>query len=472
MRLRQWQKQCVNLALNKFQKKHNHFLCLATPGAGKTYMAAEVAAYLLQARMIDYVLCFSPSISISHSFQNTLENRLDARMDGLLGAKGIVITYQSMASLDQKFWRLLEESNVFVIFDEIHHCAGTCSDDANAWGEQIILQIQDKAAYTLALTGTPWRSDNTPIVLAEYLDPDNQIHCDYIYGLRDAIKDNVCRIPQIISIDNDGIEVKKELGETNSYENFAHLLSVSNISFQSVLTKEEIITQVLSTAHQKLLELQVQAPSAGGLVVASNIEHAKQILDILTHVIQTEATLVTCQTQDAASKIEQFTHTTTPWIVSVGMISEGTNIPRLQICCHLSRIKTELHFRQVLGRVLRKTGKYDNYGYLFMLAVPELIEYAQRVAEDIPNSYQTICLNTPLTVNDAKPNTDPLHMVAEELMGFTANPKNEIVEPLVDPLFEIGNPGITGKVTGDFSQTFSLFGFFRQEIIRIGLVNG
>ena len=32
------------------------------------------------------------------------------------------------------------------------------------------------------------------------------------------------------------------------------------------------------------------------------------------------------------------------------MISEGTDIPRLQLCCYLSRIRTELHYRQVLGR--------------------------------------------------------------------------------------------------------------------------
>ncbi|MFT4929206.1 MAG: superfamily II DNA or RNA helicase, partial [Phenylobacterium sp.] len=41
------------------------------------------------------------------------------------------------------------------------------------------------------------------------------------------------------------------------------------------------------------------------------------------------------------------------WVVSVGMISEGTDIPRRQVCCHLSRVKTELDFRQVLGRILR-----------------------------------------------------------------------------------------------------------------------
>ena len=43
-----------------------------------------------------------------------------------------------------------------------------------------------------------------------------------------------------------------------------------------------------------------------------------------------------------------FTDSDAPWIVSVGMISEGTNVPRLRVCCHLTRVKTELYFRQVL----------------------------------------------------------------------------------------------------------------------------
>ena len=66
------------------------------------------------------------------------------------------------------------------------------------------------------------------------------------------------------------------------------------------------------------------------------------------------------------------------------MISEGTNIPRLQVCCHLTRIKTELHFRQILGRILRRTDFANQEACLFMPAESQLIEYAYRIAEDIP----------------------------------------------------------------------------------------
>ncbi|HBO7067585.1 TPA: diguanylate cyclase, partial [Pseudomonas aeruginosa] len=62
-----------------------------------------------------------------------------------------------------------------------------------------------------------------------------------------------------------------------------------------------------------------------------------------------------------------------------------TDIPRLQVCCYLSRIRTELHYRQVLGRVLRRTGESDHQAWLFMLAEPTLQGFAERISDDLPD---------------------------------------------------------------------------------------
>lgn len=166
MHLRQWQSECVNCALEHFSAKRKHFLCLATPGAGKTIMASEVAAQLLEQDLIDFVLCFSPSINISQGIKHTFSTRLECRFDGVIGAVGCSYTYQSMLSFKKDFWQLLKQNRVLVIFDEIHHCSGSSLEDANAWGEEILLNIQSQAEYTLALTGTPWRSDQAPIALS------------------------------------------------------------------------------------------------------------------------------------------------------------------------------------------------------------------------------------------------------------------------------------------------------------------
>ena len=85
--------------------------------------------------------------------------------------------------------------------------------------------------------------------------------------------------------------------------------------------------------------------------------------------------------------------TNTQWLVSVGMVSEGTNIPRLQVCCHLTRIKTELHFRQILGRIMRLSDTDTNkQAHLFAPAQPKIVEYAKRLYEDIPAEIASISL--------------------------------------------------------------------------------
>jgi len=56
--LRVWQQECLTTAQKHYLEISNHFLCLATPGAGKTVLAAEVAAYLFAMKLIDFVLCF------------------------------------------------------------------------------------------------------------------------------------------------------------------------------------------------------------------------------------------------------------------------------------------------------------------------------------------------------------------------------------------------------------------------------
>jgi len=99
---------------------------------------------------------------------------------------------------------------------------------------------------------------------------------------------------------------------------------------------------------------------------------------------------VTYHDKGALSKIAHFRKGTTEWIVSVGMISEGTDIPRLQVCCHLSAIKTELYFRQVLGRILRVNQRKNQEAWLFTIATEELTLYSERLVKDLPEDYKIL----------------------------------------------------------------------------------
>ncbi|TMO83079.1 DEAD/DEAH box helicase [Pseudoalteromonas spongiae] len=383
MKLRNWQLECIHSAISKYEL-HKHFLALATPGAGKTVMASVLSKLMYDQGEIDLVLCFSPSSIVAHDFSEALSERFEAHFDGTIGALGNSFTYQALSTLDNKVWRLFEKYRVFVIFDEIHHCAGSNIKDANAWGKPIITTIKEKAAYTIALTGTPWRSDALPIALADYCNESRQIQCDYVYGLKQAIADSVCRVPKVIALDNDQITVV-EGDETSHFTSFMDLLSQSIIPYSEVVTNTSVIEQLLLHSNHKLNELRSINKEAGGLIVASSIAHAWQIQLILKQTIGESAVVVTSDEGNGNDLIRSFRYNQDKWIISVGMISEGTNIPRLQVCCYLSNVKTEMNYRQVLGRILRITDAPNQQAILYMPAEPKLVEYAYRVAQDVPN---------------------------------------------------------------------------------------
>lgn len=382
--LREWQKRCITKVLELYQHQSDA-LVLATPGAGKTIMASHVAKALLDERKVDYVICFSPSKVVCHSIQETFRHILERPFNGQLGALGASRTYHSMTNINQ-LTSNLSTSRVLVIFDEIHHCAGDGFSLSNTWGFQLLSTIQKLATYTLSLTGTPWRTDTLPIPLARYSDPEGNIQCDFSYNLIEAVNDKVCRAPFITAIDTDQVRVRKGQ-ESHTYQSIAELLESSDISYRMILRQPEIITYMLSLSIQKLDKLRNNSPNTGGLIVASSYQHALQIQSILYGHFGKEATIVSYRLDDSPELINRFREDTSEWIISIAMISEGTDIPRLQVCCNLTDVTTELYFRQILGRILRMTNSQTTIGYMFILAEPNLVEYSECLNEAIPGTY-------------------------------------------------------------------------------------
>lgn len=380
MRLRYWQERCVSAAISRFNLGQKHFMVLATPGAGKTVMAASVAKQLVEEDKIDYVVCFAPSVAVVKSMQSTFSNLLAKPMHGQLGAIGGVYTYQYLASSKTADWSFLTTNRVLVVFDEIHHCGGGEPELANAWGREVLRSLGSQAKYILSMTGTPWRSDLAPITLATYIDPDKTIHCDYVYGIADAIKDGVCRLPEVVLIDNDKLQVNEE-----TYGSLKSAFEHSELRYSELLADEQALRYLLTKSVHQLQAARHEQSDAAGLVVASSVREARRIKHILQSEFNQSAVMVTYQEPSPQAVIENFRTSDTQWIVSVSMVSEGTDIPRLRVCAHLSLVRTELFFRQVLGRVLRlMPGIANNKAWLISFAEKSLLEFAQRLQQDIP----------------------------------------------------------------------------------------
>ena len=96
-------------------------------------------------------------------------------------------------------------------------------------------------------------------------------------------------------------------------------------------------------------------PDAGGLVVAIDKEHADKLADRLARVAGERPEIVTSDAADASQRIQRFAAGSGSWLVSVLMVSEGVDIPRLRVGVYATSARTELFFRQVVGRFIRRT---------------------------------------------------------------------------------------------------------------------
>lgn len=454
--LRTWQSACLDMALNKFRSGQSHFLCLATPGAGKTIMAAEVATNLKEQGLIDLVLCFSPSLTVAESIESTLSWRLNSLFNGGIGSVGGSYTYQNMLYMSDEFWTVLKRFRVLVVFDEIHHCSCNSAIDANAWGMEILTKIQDHAEYTLALTGTPWRSDSLPISLARYSNPEGEIQCDFIYGLSEAVRDRVCRSPKIVLVDNYNLKVTNDIDGSKSFNSIQELLMNESIPYSAIITNRDAMLYLLKQGCDKLSEIRTVNKSAGGLVVASSVEHAREVLSLLQEEFNQSSVIVTYQHDDPVGEITRFKSSDVQWIVSVGMVSEGTDIPRLQVCCHLSHIKTELYFRQVLGRILRVSSAMNQEAWLYTIAENKLTCFAERIAKDLPddNAVVRVLVDDELAVD-----------IVESGKDVCEQPSLKPAAGSTDAEIEWGL-GIDGTMLTERSAVLTL-GTFKQRLVSV-----
>lgn len=419
--LRPWQAACIRKALQSLAPESPHFLCQATPGAGKMLMAAVLANELMSRGEIDYVLYLGPTTAVVERATETIQQVTGLPMHGRLGAAGGAYTYHALSHRLDELKGLCQRAEVLLIWDESHHAAGRGDGEpetTNRWG-LALLALERHVRYTLALSGTPWRTDGSCLPLLRYVEstpgevrahasptngdsPDDEsavaqaLVPDFVYSLTEAIRDQVCRLPRLQLIDNPAIQLTayhplSGRQETHHYHSIPHLLRHPAMQYSQLLRHSEPMAHLLDRSSQQLREVRQHDFDAAGLVVASDIAHAEEIAERLEDRGEIVC-LVTSKSPDAHARLRAFREDTTPWLVSVGMVSEGVDIPRLRVCCYLSHIRTEQRFRQVLGRIIRREGADDAECYLFALNEPTLRHFSRRITDDLPEDLATVSL--------------------------------------------------------------------------------
>ena len=298
---------------------------------------------------------------------------------------GAVTTYQQVAANPAALRRLAVDA--FVILDEVHH-----GGEERAWGDAL-RQAFAHARVRLALSGTPFRSDTRAIPFLRY--EDDEAVPDFEYGYADALADGGVVRP--IYFPAVGGDMEWTAPDGSMYgASFDDPLSValSNQRLRTALSLEgDWLPTVLREACERLRSLRRRHPAAGGLVIATDQEHARQIADLLAWRLNVTASVVTSDDPSASARIAAFAADSSEWLVAVRMVSEGVDIPRLRVGVYATPTTTDLFFRQAVGRLVRWTpGDGDQRAWLYMPDDARLRTWAAQLASQRRHSLRRLVL--------------------------------------------------------------------------------
>jgi superfamily II DNA or RNA helicase len=379
--LRAWQREAAD-ALDSHDGES--FLASATPAAGKTTFGLRVAYDMLRTGRVARVVVAAPTTHICRQWAadaarygiDLEPNRANTEGVEPSDRHGVAVTYQTIAADPRVHGRAARRSTL-LIADEPHHMG-----DQATWGMRA-RRAFERATFRLLLSGTPFRSDNTAIPWVTY-DDEGLSRADYVYGYPQALVDQVCR--PITFLPYDGEMEWRSDGKLRS-AGFDVVLPQAEAAhrLRTALDADgDWMGHVLRDADAKLSQVREEShPDAGGLVVAADQEHARAIAARLARVAAEEPEVVMSDEPEASARIAAFRASRRRWLVSVLMVSEGVDIPRLRVGVYATAVRTELFFRQVVGRLIRRTPEpASQMSYLLLPADTGLKQLAVKIEEE------------------------------------------------------------------------------------------
>ena len=360
------------------------FLLVATPGAGKTLAACAAARAAACAQVV--VVC--PTTALRSQWADAADRvglHLDPRWRNADGAwhrdvDGVVVTYQQVATAPDLFAHHLARPT-FVVLDEIHHAG-----DSATWGTVLRAAFAD-ARRRLALSGTPFRSDARAIPFVRY-DDDRRCAPDFVYGYPDAVADGVCR-PLAFRLLDATLRWRVDAQETIAA--FADELEPQDDARRlrtAIDPATPLLPRMLRDADALLTRARAVVPDAAGLVLCDDRAHARATAKLLRTITGEKPVVVVSDEAGAHGRIDRFARAgadAARWLVAVNMVSEGVDVPRLVLAAYATVKRTDLFFRQAVGRVVRRRPQdpEDLVATVFLPADPTLQACAERVEVEL-----------------------------------------------------------------------------------------
>lgn len=366
----------------------SNFLAVMTPASGKTILALLIAHREFKKERIERLVVVVPSEQLKQQWADEackVGIQLDPsrkNRDGIETSDfhGVAVTYQQVAKGAGLHRMGCGSKRTLVIFDEIHHAG-----EDKSWGKEIHYAFAP-AEFRLLLSGTAWRSGNSPIPFVTYEDGISR--ADYTYGYARALVEGDNAYISFYSYDGEitwhgksGDYFTKNLVDEVPEDEAARRLRTA------LDPNGQWLCGIIKQADDKLDEIRNSGdPRAAGLVVCPKQDDAKRIAELMAVITGEKPVVAISDDPEASKKIKTFREGKGKWIVAVKMVSEGVDIPRLRVGVYATNIITRLFFIQLCGRFTRINPELDKdqdqTAYLFIPSDVTLEEYAQEIKRE------------------------------------------------------------------------------------------
>lgn len=395
--LRDWQNKALNEVIQEFSSptfiaEDRAFLTQATPGGGKTIHGLSVFDSGRKMEMFTHLVVVVPSSVLVNQWQGDAAKHYGIQLKSEMlyngmpdfdEYNGIVMTYAGMNENHEALRIFCNNNNALIIADEAHHLS-----EGKSWGNAF-LNAFEHSDHRLIVTGTPWTATKNPIPFVKY-GSDGFVEKDFSYSKKRAIQDRVCRTTEFNPMTAKNLEfIDPKTGEISKYETLESAIDDEYPSaYQKTIRSIKHMKPMFIEADLQLTMLRdLNGGTAGGLVVAPDIQTAHAFQNEIFMLTGMEYPIVHSLAERPQDKITAFRKSTDRWLISVDMITEGVDIKRLQVCVFLSRAKTELFLRQVIGRIERIRSELhgrdvDQTAFFYYTDHPEINKIVEEVEEE------------------------------------------------------------------------------------------
>jgi superfamily II DNA or RNA helicase len=454
MKLRKWQQQAISACVPKFVEGRQIFVIEACTGSGKSLCSAKAALEMMRRDAVDLVVVLTPNCGTRLGWKKTFE-RLD--VDG----RRVNVTDSTSFPRDTDVWvstyagySKIEEAlhdrptvGIFAIIDEFHH-----PEDSADWGRAVdrLVALSDHAIF---LSGTPWKREGKIAVLCgatnvenrPYYREDGRVEADFVYDYKDDLRQDPktgtrgtvpvkfkfwestwkssdgqvveCLPKDLPAFPSDRFQNADEWYE---WAKKCDMPLGKHLHFDADLESpladdvgNKLLRNIVNESLSLLALSRKQIEIACGrknqsvlLCVAKSMKEARKIAECIQEERPSlRVSIVLSDDNNGAKKLARIARQCREnaadkpdVIVSVGMISEGVDIPQIKVVAYMSAILTVLYFVQVIGRAIRRIpidskdqpyadrNHFDTIAYVVAPAHPKLRYIARNIERDVQDA--------------------------------------------------------------------------------------